>query len=434
MKTILVLLDGLGDRSYAVLNHQTPLQAALTPNLDRLAALGCNGLFHASLVGECLPSEIAHYLLFGYERETFPGRGLLEAVGAGIQFENEDVLTLAHLAGIAWENGIPILTQKRPALEAEELDQLFADIATYETQGIHFRLDRTHKNDGILVSSGRVSPFVSDSDPMTPGRPMARIRATPNNAEPERAEQTAKVFNRYLTHCHRVLTEHEVNRRRRDRGLQQANFLATQRSGRRIAQEPFEQKWGMTGMMIASGAVYGGLAHEVGLRFFKAADTEKPDEDLRQRIRLALEDRIHDFIHVHTKVPDEAAHTGDPRNKQAAITALDRGFDELLQAVEKTHDLLVVVTADHSTPSLPPLIHSGEPVPFVFIGPTVRRDHVKAFDEVGAAQGCLGLLRGRELMMTILNYADRSALASHCLHETPGPYFPQQYEPFKLTD
>ena len=68
MKILLVLLDGLGDRSYAELNDQTPLQAAAVPNLDRLAALGGNGMFHASFPGECLPSEMAHFLMFGYVR------------------------------------------------------------------------------------------------------------------------------------------------------------------------------------------------------------------------------------------------------------------------------------------------------------------------------------------------------------------------------
>jgi 2,3-bisphosphoglycerate-independent phosphoglycerate mutase len=99
-KIILILLDGLGDRSYPILNHQTPLQAANTPNLDRLATMGGNGLFHASAIGQCLPSEMAHYLLFGYDAKHFPGRGLLEAVGFGVPFDEGDVLSLAHLASV----------------------------------------------------------------------------------------------------------------------------------------------------------------------------------------------------------------------------------------------------------------------------------------------------------------------------------------------
>ncbi|NQT68084.1 MAG: hypothetical protein HQ552_00720 [Desulfobacteraceae bacterium] len=87
MKIILILLDGLGDRSYKVLDGLTPLQAASTLNLNRLAYLGSNGLFHPLSPGQCLPSETAHYLLFGYDLINFPGRGLLEAVGECVKFD-----------------------------------------------------------------------------------------------------------------------------------------------------------------------------------------------------------------------------------------------------------------------------------------------------------------------------------------------------------
>ena len=136
---------------------------------------------------------------------------------------------------------------------------------------------------------------------------------------------------------------------------------------------------------------------------------------------LTLADEPHAFIHVHTKIPDEAAHTGDPKRKEVAISTLDRGLDELVKVVENRDDLLIVVTADHSTPSISTLIHTGEPVPVAMVGPNVRRDAVDSFDEVRAAGGCLGLLRGRELILTILNYADRSALLSHRLGKNEKP-------------
>jgi len=436
MKIILVLLDGLGDRSYEILNHRTPLQAAATPNLDRLARLGSNGLFHAAVPGQCLPSEAAHYLLFGYDLKDFPGRGLLEAVGEGVAFDDRDVLCLAHVSGVTWQKSVPILTQGRDDIEgdAEEIGEFFTAISSYDSEGISCSLHQTRRNDAILILSGQASPHVSDSDPIVVGRTVARIVPLRDNAEPEAAARAAKALNAYLTHCHRVLTNHDMNRLRGARELPPANFLVTQRCGRRIVQEPFDQRWGLAGMLIASPSVYGGLAHELGLTFIRAKDTDKADVDLRARIHLALTDNAHDFVHVHTKVPDEAAHKGDPRRKEAAIAALDRGLDELVEAVEDRDDLLVTVTADHSTPSISSLIHSGEPVPVVLVGPNVRRDEVASFDEVSAARGCLGFLRGQELMLTMLNYADRSSLLGCRLGGTERPYVPQTYEPFRLTD
>jgi len=436
MKTILVLLDGLGDRSYKTLHYRTPLQAALTPNLDRLALLGSNGLFHAALPGQCLPSEIAHYLLLGYDIRSFPGRGLLEAAGAGITFDDTDVLCLAHLAGVSWEDDVPVLVLGRKDVMSgvPETNQLYRSVGSYEEHGISIRLEQIAHNDAVLVLSGEASPHVSDATPFVCGRAVARICPLANNPETKKAELTAKALNACLSKAYRSLSGHEMNRLREKNNLPPVNFLATHRCGRRIPQEPFHDRWGMKGMLTASQSVYQGLAHELGLTFMGAKDTERPDEDIRERIDLALIDDTHDFIHVHTKVPDEAAHTGDPQRKESAITTLDRGLDKLVQAVETRNDLLVVVTADHSTPSISPLIHSGEPVPVAMAGPTVRRDGVEAFDEVSAARGSLGLLRGRELMLTILNHADRSVMLGHRLGEEERPYLPPTYEPFRLED
>jgi 2,3-bisphosphoglycerate-independent phosphoglycerate mutase len=96
MRCILLLLDGLGDRSHPVLSGRTPLQAAHTPNLDKIASLGMNGLFHAHLQGTALPSELAHFLMFGYRLEDFPGRGVVEALGEGLDIRERDVAHMIH--------------------------------------------------------------------------------------------------------------------------------------------------------------------------------------------------------------------------------------------------------------------------------------------------------------------------------------------------
>jgi len=436
MKIILILLDGIGDRSYKVLNDLTPLQAAATPNLDRLAYLGSNGLYYAASPGQCLPSETAHYLLFGYDLENFPGRGLLEAVGDGVAFDDSDVLCLAHLSSVTWRDDVLILTNGRDDIEgsAQEIGLMFASVTPFEAQGIRFRLQQTRRNDAILILSGGASPHVSDSDPIIKGRTVARLRPLSNSPEPERAKRTAGALNDYLAYCYRTLSNHEVNILRGGRNIPPANCLVTQRCGRRIVQESFDRCWGLSGTIIASGSVYRGLAHELGFGFVPVKDSKDPGEDMRERIQIALADTANDFIHIHTKVPDEAAHSGDPKQKETVIAALDYGLDELIKAVEVRDDLLVAVTADHSTPSISNLIHSGEPVPFTLVGPTIRRDEVDSFDEVSAAAGCMGLLRGKELMLMILNYSDRSALIGHRLGKTERPYFPDDYEPFKLTE
>ncbi len=424
MKIIQILLDGLGDRAYKELGYKTPLQAAHTPNLDYLSGIGSNGLFHASIPGECLPSEIAHYLMFGYERESFPGRGLLEAVGDGVSFNEKDILCLSHLSGVSYENGVPELVRGRDEITGnrEELAELFKSISEYETDGIKFKLVQTRRNDATLIISGDVSPYISDSDPIVKGNPIASVEPVENNPEPELSQNTARALNKYLSWCNKILTPKKHS----------ANFLVTQRCGKRIPQKPFEDLWGMKGLLMASASIYTGLASEIGLDYLTVKDTNDPGKDLSDRINTTLEDDKHDFFHVHTKAPDEAAHKGTPEHKKEIITKLDKAFKGLIKEIEKRDDLLIAVTADHSTPSDSILIHSGEPVPAIIIGPNVRRDNVKHFNEIDAAAGCLGFLRGKELMMMLLNYAERSVLTSHQLGGEKRVYYPKQYPEFKM--
>jgi len=132
-------------------------------------------------------------------------------------------------------------------------------------------------------------------------------------------------------------------------------------------------------------------------------------------------------------VPDEISHKGTPMQKKQALEGLDRGLGELVNIVEHSENVMAIVTGDHSTPSgSSTLIHSGETVPVLIAGPNVRRDRVETFNEISVASGCLGLLKGRELMQMVLNFADQSALATHQLGDTVKVFIPDDYPPFIL--
>ncbi len=421
MKIILLILDGLGDRSYRELGWRTPLQAARTPNMDRLAALGANGNFHAATPGVALPSETAHFLLFGYDINEFPGRGLFEAVGDSVPFDDADVLCLAHLAGVRFENQAALLSLGRDDIagSARDLEPYYHLISCYEEGGVSCKLHQTRRNDAILVVSGDVSPHVSDSDPVLLNYPVGLVQPLENCPQWRRAKQTADFLNNYLSFCHERLD--------RKYPAAQVNCLVTQRCGKRRKLPSFTEKWGLKAQMRASGAVYQGIAKELGMTFVKYQDTGNPETDLAGRAAHALADEAHDFIHVHTKTPDAAAHKGDPRLKKDVIESLDRAIAELVDAVTTREDLLLVLTADHSTPCRSQMIHSGEPVPVTIAGGSVRRDQVAGFDELAVLAGSLGQIKGRELMQVILNCADRSLLHGLCLGSRRTPFIPARY-------
>ncbi len=432
-KCILILLDGVGDRSFPEFNHQTPLQAAHTPNLDQLAAQGACGLFHAGRQGEALPSENAHFAIFGYEPAMFPGRGPLEALGAGIDLGMDDVAVLSHFASLEARQGCLVLHNGQLPPEKDELNQLLSLVADYEHQGVEVHFEHTHKLYGIVTLKGTVAPYFTDTDPISAGRLLAEPKPLAGYEDHEATCRTVAALKSYLVDVHRKLQGHSINQARRDKGLNAIDGLVTQRAGRLKAVVPFEQRYGLRGLSLASGLVYHGLSRYLGMDSIPVEDSDDPGGDLAARLttaRDALTD--YDFIHVHTKVPDEAGHTKDPQRKRRAIEALDLGLSEVLPVLSADPDLLLVLSADHATPSNGPLIHSGETVPLLFHGPGIRRDEVEQYNEVAAAAGVLGAVRGQELILMILNALDRAKLQG--LMDTPvdQPYWPGQYEPFKI--
>jgi 2,3-bisphosphoglycerate-independent phosphoglycerate mutase len=432
-KCILLLLDGLGDRAFSVLDHQTPLQAAHTPTLDRLAARGANGLYHASRQGEALPSENAHFAIFGYPPEDFPGRGPLEALGAGIDLALEDVAVLAHFATFKNDHGQLLLRDSTPAAEEPVAQRLMEMAADVSYRGIEIGFRRTHRLYGLVVLRGAVSPFFTDTDPLRDQ--MALIEPVPlAGYETDAATcNSVAALKAYLLKIYRNLKGHPINQARQQQGLETIDGLVTQRAGRLKPVAPFAQHCGLRGLCLASGLVYHGLSRFLSMDCIKVTDTKHPGKDMAQRLEMArnaLAD--YDFIHVHTKVPDEAGHAKDPVAKKAAIEALDAGLAEVVPKLLHDPEVLLVVTADHATPSGGPLIHSGETVPLLFCGSGVRRDSVCQYNEIAAAHGALGPVRGRELMLMILNALDRAKLQG--LMDTPvnQPYWPGKYKAFSI--
>ncbi len=432
-KCVLILLDGLGDRSYKALANKTPLQAAHTPVLDKLAETGANGLYHAAAVGQALPSENAHFVMFGYDMEDFPGRGALEALGAGIKLSPEDVAVLIHFASLKETDGYFMLEDGKIKASEDEARALIRTVGKYEKHGVTISFFPTEMLRGILIlHGGDLARFVTDTDPFLNGRVLVAIKPWTAYANDIGSRNTADVLKAYLLWAYNHLKNHPVNISRKKQGINPINGLVTQRAGQLKKVIPFSEKYGLRGLSISSGMVFQGLCAYVGLDHKKVADTGNPGNDIAERLRIArevLDD--YDFIHVHTKTPDEAAHTKVPADKKSVIESLDRGIGEAIAPLMNDPEVFIIVTSDHSTPSAGQLIHSGETVPLIFYGEGVRRDQIRRFDEISAAGGALGCVRGKELMYLILNHLDRCKL--HGLMDTPTdqPFWPGNYEPFR---
>ena len=386
---VVLLLDGLADRAHESLGGRTGVEAAATPNLDRLCAFGSCGVIHAVGPGRAPSSEVAHWSMLGYRPEEFPGRAVFEALGRGQDVSPEHVFAYAALRPAERrDDGWWLTGRPDPERDAESAERLVARCDGVEIDGLTFSLEHVWRGEAVLRISGGADERVTDTDAFFRDRHPV-LRPLPVVPEAARTARAAEEWSR------------EVMRRLEGEPF---NVVTLKWWGRPRAVPTFEQRHGLRGTFVASSAFLRGLARAMGLDGREEKETDDAAADLRGRIaivreRLAAGDT---FVLAHVKSADAAGHTKDPHRKQAMIEELDSALDDL-----PTDEAIVCVTGDHATPAFPDVIHSGDPVPFVLAGPGVRADTVDRFGELTCAAGILGQLRGPDMMPVLLNAADR---------------------------
>jgi 2,3-bisphosphoglycerate-independent phosphoglycerate mutase len=377
---VLFLLDGLADRAHDALDGKSGVEAAATPNLDRLCAQGSCGVLYAVGPGRAPSSEVAHWSMLGYRPDEFPGRAVLEALGRGQAVDPAHVFAYAALRPAERrDDGWWLTGRPDPDRDAEEAERLVARCDDITIDGLHFSLTHVWRGEAVLRIDGGADERVTDTDSFFRAwYPVLR----PQAAAPD-AERTARACEKWTREVMRRLDGERFN------------VITLKWFGRPHAVSSFAERHGLDGSFAADSAFLRGLGRCVGL-----APIENPHIDMGLvNERLDAGDT---FVYVHDKRIDEAGHTKDPNAKRHAVELLDEVFGEL-----PTDRAIVCVTGDHATPASPDVIHSGDPVPFVVGGPGVRADRVTAFGEATCAEGILGHLRGPDMMPVLLNAADR---------------------------
>jgi 2,3-bisphosphoglycerate-independent phosphoglycerate mutase len=377
---VLFLLDGLADRAHDTFGGKSGVEAAATPNLDRLCARGSCGLLYAVGPGRAPSSEVAHWSMLGYRPDEFPGRAVFEALGRGQDVDASHVFAYAALRPAERrDDGWWLTGRPDPDRDAEEAERLVALCDDITVDGLRFSLTHVWRGEAVLRIEGGADERVTDTDSFFRAwYPVLR----PQPVVPE-AERTARACEEW--------TREVMGRLDGER----FNLITLKWFGRPHAVPSFRERHGLAGTFAAESAFLRGLGRCVGL-----SPVEHPHIDVRLvHERLDAGDT---FVYVHDKLVDEAGHTKDPNKKREAVELLDDAFTDL-----PTDRAIVCVTGDHATPASPNVIHSGDPVPFVVAGPGVRADRVTEFGEATCAEGILGHVRGPDMMPVLLNAADR---------------------------
>ena len=445
MKVLLMIFGGLADRPAPELAGKTPLEAACTPNMDRLAKNGITGLFHPLKPGYAVGSPLAVHLMFGYAEELYPNRGPLLAVGRGLQFRDAKVALAARLSSVALEGGKIRLVQRFIRNEEEDCRQLAMAVSRWSADDISFRYEYVGHGDGTLFLTGPASHEITDVDPLGMDLPVLKAEAKDHAQDAVAAVRTAKALNGYLSWVHQQLMEHPMSEQRHEAGKIPINFVITKWAGRRQTLEPFTRRWGMRPASVPGEEAVAGLVSEMGFSVMNLDEEEDTEQDLLRRLGLAkdLFESGFELVHLHTRHPVAGSDANSPEAVLEAIEALDRGLGLYWQDLGADPDLVTVLTADHTTPSVwthhPRRkfldLHGGEPVPLAIVGGNVRIDEVDRFGERACAVGGLGHLCGDAFMPVVLNAAELVHVHEMWPFRRPYLYRPREgdVEPFVVS-
>jgi 2,3-bisphosphoglycerate-independent phosphoglycerate mutase len=376
-KLALVVLDGLGDLATKEQGFLTPLEAATTPNLDALAKLGAQGRMIPVAPGVTPGSGPGHLGLFGYDPIEFQvGRGVIEALGLGVDLKAGDVAARANFCTLD-ANGI--VTDRRAGRIATEVTEELCGLLASKVKRVNdaevvIRPGKGHRFVVIFRGKGLEGPL-TDADPNREGLRIPIV--APTNPKSVQQKKAAGLVAEFYRQALPILAHKKP-----------ANgFLL-----RGIAHQPHiptvEERYGLRAACLAVYPMYKGLAQLVGMK-----KIEGPLTIAEQFRRYLAEFDNFDYFFIHFKYTDMYGEDGNFEAKKRAIEEFDAALPILL---EKRPDVLAI-TGDHSTPCAAKG-HSWHPQPVLLVSDLSGWDKLERFTETGANLGSLGLFESKYLI------------------------------------
>jgi 2,3-bisphosphoglycerate-independent phosphoglycerate mutase len=382
-KIFFIVLDGLGGVPF---DGKTELDVADKPHLDALVRASACGLHIPVAMGITPGSGPGHLALFGYDPVEWQiGRGVLEALGLGIELRKTDVAIRVNYATV--ENGI--IKDRRagriPTDQSRKItEKLQAKLQKIDDVEVILAPGMEHRFAAVLRFPEPLPPgsaSIKDTDPQKEGKePVPIIPQTPQ------AGRVAQIVEKFIAKITDVLKNEPT-----------ANFILL----RGIAQVPdiphFEETYGLKSLCIAVYPMYRGLARLIGM------DAPALQGDVQDEIDF-LKKNYHDydFFFLHVKKIDSYGEDGNFKGKVSKIEE----FDTFLPDILSLNPDVIIITGDHSTPAVLKS-HSWHPVPVLLKSPYVLGQTCQMFTERECIKGELGIFPTIHLMPLALANAGR---------------------------
>jgi 2,3-bisphosphoglycerate-independent phosphoglycerate mutase len=398
MKYAIVIPDGCADEPQESLGGNSPLQAAHTPNVDRLARQGIVGLTNNVPASLTPASDVATLSLFGYDPlDVYTGRAPLETAAMGIILGPDDWAIRCNLVTVEDEQMRDFTAGHISNAEGWALIESVA-AALGQPGRLDFYPGVGYRN--ILVYRGAgAAPFTAETKTQPPhdipDRPIADYLPKGPGSD---------VLRNLMERSREVLRDHPVNLARQDADKPRATQIWLWGQGRAPRPRPFAEIYGKRGAIISGVDLVRGVGILLGwARLEVPGVTDYLDNDYAAQGRAAVEALDgYDLVCAHVEAPDEASHEGNAAAKVKALEEIDRHIvGPLLEAMPKRGAWRILVSPDHRTP-LRTRAHAHGPVPFAIAGTGVAPNGQFAYDEATAAASGLSFAKGHLLMRAFL--------------------------------
>jgi 2,3-bisphosphoglycerate-independent phosphoglycerate mutase len=402
MKYLIILGDGMADEPIAALENKTILQAANIPYMDKIAALGRNGLLATIPEGFQPGSEVANLSVLGYDvSKVLEGRGSLEAASMGVAIEPGEMAMRCNI--ICMENG-KIKNHSAGHISNEEayelirfLDEKLGSDTVKFFPGVSYR--------HLLKIKGGNKQLICTPPHDVPGTPFKDVMVKANTPE---AEATAKLLNDLILRSQELLENHPVNVKRKQEGKDPANSIWPWSPGYKPEMKTLMELYGLkSGAVISAVDLIKGIGVYAGLRPIEVKGaTGLYDTNYEGKAQAAIDAlKENDFVYLHVEASDEAGHEGDVNLKLKTVEYLEnRIVKPIFEEVSKwDKPVVIALLPDHPTPCCVKT-HTTDPVPFVIYKPGAKPDSVQKYDEFSAKEGSYGLLKGDEFIKVLLGY------------------------------
>jgi len=379
-KIVLLVADGLGGLPLEP-GGRTELESAATPNLDRLAARGTSGSSVPVLPGITPGSGPGHLGLFGYDPLEFKiGRGALEATGIGFELGPNDVAARGNFCTL---DAAGLISDRRAGrIPSEESFRVVERLQAVKIPGVETFVRPVKEHRFVVVWRGPgLSGAVADTDPQATG--VAPLDPQPLDAA---AARTAEVAAEFVKQARAILADEP-----------KANGMVLRGFAGRPALPSYEELYGLKAAAIAVYPMYKGLAQLAGMKLMGEATTLAEQLDT---LAACWDD--FDFFFLHFKYTDSTGEDGAFERKVQRIEELDAAIPR----IEALGPDVLIVTGDHSTPSLLKS-HSWHPVPTLLVSPTCRPDGLAGFSERECLRGGFGIFPAKHLMLLAMAHAQR---------------------------